>query len=355
MQKINKTPIVVDININRMQPLSSGFYRVGFLTSHESVGEPFLVRKLDDLFEAGFDRADLAYNFCVSVFAENSMSEVVIYPKYPAESFESLANRVDLSLSYFLCLDTKDIDLILSFSDFLESNKYRNLLFFSHFEDYSVDVRGRKVVYYYDQFLSTETQPENIPYTYHYDKAYGFLNEGGSVPLEKDEAQTSYAAYPEASWISVCGVNFPSYVQWAFKELKRVRVCEWDSIPDLATTTAIYYGNSKATTDFAALANGVKIEHQVSLDWLESAIEYNFWQTLYQAERKVTLNRFGSDILETKLRDVLTAAVNEKILNDFEITGKSYNPLTATAAYTFTATLPYSILGVDKVTGSIYN
>lgn len=406
MQNINKTPVIVDVNVERITTNTSAFYTVGFVCETTLIDQPLTVKTLNDLLDVGFLRSDTAYNFCLGVFAQKKMQTVVIIPKQKEETYVDSYKNHETSTFYYVCLETKNIEEILDLYRHLKSTSDNKLLFFSHIINYEKEVEGLDLVYYYEQPLDVNKYLEGVPeFTlnnphpkyialYPYEKAYiDYIDT--SIPTRsstetrfsqseifwafddssklywdnaieaviahefkdftQDEAQGQMLAYPEAAWIGYCGWYFPSHVQWAYKTLNKVRETTAKLIPSNATCSTRLMFNERATTDYAATASGVKIEQYVSLAWLKAAIEWNIWQTLLKSETKITFSKNGDDLLESKLREVLEFAVSENIFTDYNITERSFNTKNYTASYKFSATLTHSILGVDKVEGTIYH
>ena len=167
-------------------------------------------------------------------------------------------------------------------------------------------------------------------------------------------AQSILPNYPEAAWIGNCGFYFPSRVQWLHKFLAKVTTTKRTNLPNLSTSSALIYSKDKATVGSGATADGTKIEYKVMNDWLIWAIQRNLWKILYTKE-KVPQTNSGSILMENGLKEVLDVAVTENHFSDYRITEVTQDRRTNKLSMKFSATLVHTILGVDKVEGTIYN
>ena len=373
---LNLAPVDVNIVVETPTATNEAFYNLCFITENDVAPRTLEVKRLNDLLDNGYMRLDLAYNFCLSVLLQESIDGIYIRAKRSGETYQQAFDADDNSNYYYIVIDSKDENVILSFNDYLVSVDPYKLQFFSSYKDLSSVVTNRKIVYYYEPSFNTNDLSIQ---QYYINKSYGidtyahysdgnadhwdFDNSGNvlwdnssNVLLERrdiplDVAQSARIAYPEASWISKCGNSFPSRVQWLHKYLRGNSVHKLSQIPNLSTTLVTILGN-KATTGSGMTGQGIVINEQVSLDWVTWAISKNIWNTLY-TESKINANDSGLTLIENKLKEVLDIAVKEGIFTEYKITQRSLQKQTSNASFKFSASLVYSILNVN-IEGSVY-
>ena len=321
-------------------------------------------------------RLDLAYNFCLSVLLQESISRVYVRAKRSGETYQQAFDADDNSNYYYIVIDSKDENVIINFNDYLVSVDHYKLQFFSSYKELSSVVTNRKIVYYYEPSFNNNNLSIQ---QYYINKSYGidththysdgnadywdYDNSGNvlwdsndNVLLERQDipinlAQSAKIAYPEASWIAKCGNSFPSRVQWLHKYLRGNIVHKLSQIPNLSTTLVTILDN-KATSGSGMTGQGIVINEQVSLDWVTWAISKNIWNTLY-TESKINANDSGLTLIENKLKEVLDIAVKENIFSEYKITQRNLQRQTNNASFKFSASLIYSILNVN-IEGSVY-
>ena len=395
---IDFSPIKVDIQVEDFQIQSDAFYTVGFISESDTAPRTLEVTQLNQLLDAGYMRLGNVYNFVYSVFAQGKMGKVVVRAKRSTETFEDAYKADDNSSYYYVVIDSKDIDDVLSFNTSIAEEQFK-LQFFSTAVDVSTLIQGRsKLVYYFQESLFKIGLPYSkgegvwqwdntsgiswddnslIQFEPHYElvdfpqysDGKGVWEWSGKKDVSWDDnrlvqleiydmpveiAQSRLSKFPEACWIGNCGFYFPSRVQWLHKFLAKVSTTKRTNLPNLSTSSALIYGRDKATVGSGATADGTKIEYKVMNDWLIWAIQRNLWKILYTKE-KVPQTNSGSILMENGLKEVLDVAVTENHFSDYRITEVTQDRRTNKLSMKFSATLVHTILGVDKVEGTIYN
>ena len=373
---LNLAPVNVNVVVETPTVTNEAFYNLCFITENDVAPRTLEVKRLNDLLDNGYMRLDLAYNFCLSVLLQESISMVYVRAKRSGETYQQAFDADDNSNYYYIVIDSKDENVILNFNDYLVSVDPYKLQFFSSHKELSSSVANRKIVYYYEPSFNTNNlsiQQYYINKSYgidthtHYSEGVGdywdyddngnvLWDSNDNVLLERqdipiDLAQSARFAYPEASWISKCGNSFPSRVQWLHKYLRGNSVHKLSQIPNLSTTLVTILDN-KATTGSGMTGQGIVINEQVSLDWVTWAISKNIWNTLY-TESKINANDSGLTLIENKLKEVLDIAVKENIFSEYKITQRNLQRQTNNASFKFSASLVYSILNVN-IEGSVY-
>lgn len=380
MQIVNTSPIVVDINIEESILTSEGFYQVGFITQNDNAPRTIIVDSLDDLLANGYDRGSQAYNFCIGVLAQKQMQQIVIRAKRSTETYTEAYLADDNAGYYFVVIESKDINEILTFNDSIV-DELKLQFFSSNLNVYDL-VKDRKLVYFYQPYFENGWilfDSSNIVETdegkwfsigdtgYYSDGTSDWVFDGEStidwdnsddVQLEhqditEEEAQNKSLQYPEGAWIGLCGYSFPSHIQWLHKFVERMEWFDLVEIPELSTACVRIYGKDKATVGTAETCQQYPINEQVSLDWVKYALQRNLWNSLY-GSKKINSTVNGLQILENQIKEILDVAVTEGIFTDYLITKRELDRINAKASFKFVATLTHSILGVDKVEGNIY-
>ena len=373
---LNLAPVNVNVVVETPTVTNEAFYNLCFITENDVAPRTLEVKRLNDLLDNGYMRLDLAYNFCLSVLLQESISRVYVRAKRSGETYQQAFDADDNSNYYYIVIDSKDENVILNFNDYLVSVDPYKLQFFSSYKDLSSSVANRKVVYYYEPSFNnnnlsiqqyyinksygidthTHYSDGNADYWDHDNSGNVIWDSNDNVLLERqdipiDLAQSARFAYPEASWIAKCGDSFPSRVQWLHKYLRGNSVHKLSQIPNLSTTLVTILDN-KATSGSGMTGQGIVINEQVSLDWVTWAISKNIWNTLY-TESKINANDSGLTLIENKLKEVLDIAVKENIFSEYKITQRNLQRQTSNASFKFSASLIYSILNVN-IEGSVY-
>ena len=355
MQVLDKSPIKVGVNIEGIVPLvASAFNTVCFINENDVVTERSVeIGSLADVIDAGYTYSSTLYNFCRAVFEQyNTKVKVISRNKRTTETYEEAYSADNNSSFYFVVIESKDVNDLTTFNTFIQDEL--KLQFFSSMQDLSLQVSNRKMVYFYQPYfdfylLYDSTNIVELDSGDYVHLASSFLEENVTT---KEEADSTPLLYPEAAWIGVCGNYFPSRTQWLYKELLNIPVFDLTSIPDYSHIYTIVH-KSKATLGTGCLTNDVPIEQQISLDWNKYALQKNCWNLLYSSP-KVNATREGVDQFELKIREVLDVCVREGIYTSYIITERNLNRINGKVSFKFIAYLQYSILGVDKVEGVVY-
>lgn len=348
---LNLTPTKVNIDIESLSLEREAFYNVCFITENEIAPRTLEVSKLKDLFDNGYDRLSLAYNFCVGVFSQQGISSIKVRAKRASESYEDAFDADDNTNYYFIIIESKDKNIVSSFNTYINTSDDYKLLFYSSAEDTITD---SELVQYYQRQLSASDLVNNriVVSDYYINKAFNTgYDDSGTELATVEQLQQARLAYPEAAWVALCGNKFPSSVQWLYKYLSKVDVNEVKTIPDLTSTTSVVYDN-KTTVGSGTTTYGTPIHEKISLDWVKWALSRRVWNTLYTKE-KVNATQGGLELISNEVKAVLEVAVSENIFIDYRITGVSLNRNTNTISVKFEANLSYTILEVE-LSGSLY-
>ena len=348
---LNLTPVRVNIDIESLSLERDAFYNACFITENETAPRTLEVSKLKDLLDNGYDRFSLAYNFCVGVFAQQGIPSVTIRAKRVSESYEEAFAADNNSNYYFVSIESKELLVVTSFNDYINSLDDYKLHFFST----PINTLGnRKAVGYYqnpvsvDELVSDNTVAINNHYLNKaFDSGYDVV---GIDTATTEQLQQSRLAYPEGAWIGLCGNVFPSSVQWLYKYLAKVDVVKDKTIPDLMSTTSLVMKDI-ATTGSGMTNQGIPIHEQVSLDWVKWALSRQVWNTLYTKE-KINAKQGGLDLIINDIKMVLDLAVTESMFTKYQITETMLDRNTNTIQVKFTAELTHTILEVE-VNGSL--
>ena len=175
---------VIEVNIDVEGGLSefNAFNTVAFFTVSDSSQRNIKVNSLSEVVSAGFSKGSSAYNFCLGVFNQKKMSQVVIRSVRTNESYLDAYKSFSNNSYYFIVIENKDIDVVLNFRQSLEDSSQNKLLFFSTGEDVSEKVGGlSRLVYYFDESLSDET------FILLFDGGdYVTLDDSGNIALEEE-------------------------------------------------------------------------------------------------------------------------------------------------------------------------
>lgn len=353
----NLTPVKVDINIETATVEQNAFYNMCFIAESDIAPREIKVNTLSELLDNGYTRLDLVYNFCVGVFAQQSMPSVYIRAKRSDESYIDAYDAGNNDTYYFIVLQTKDVGILSNFNNYLVSSGDLKLHFYSQQLKLDNDIVATKSVNYYQKYIPTESVISSDSIDYYLHKAYGGLI---TLPLEETPVnvlQQARLAYPESAWVSDCGNSFPSKVQWLHRFLSKV-----DTIPNkllseipfdtMYTTTSSIVMKTKATTGSGKTSEGIPINEQVSLDWVKWAISKKVWNLLY-SKGKVNATDAGKELILNEVKYVLGLAVEEGIFTTYNTSNVLLNSAQQTISIKFTAETQHTILAVDVV-GSLY-
>lgn len=135
-------PVQVDIVIENPRLVRDAFYNLCFITENDEAPRTLEVKSLSDLLFNGYNREDLAYNFCVGVFAQQEMNTVYIRAKRFGEDYIDAYQADDNSGYYYVIIQSKDIQQIESFGGYLSDSDEMKLLLFSggHYGDPVINI-----------------------------------------------------------------------------------------------------------------------------------------------------------------------------------------------------------------------
>lgn len=159
---IDILPVDISISIESASLERDSFYNLCFIAESDIAPRTLEVNKLSDLLDNGYDRFSLAYNFCVGVFSQDGMTSVKIRAKRSNESYEQAYSSDINNDYYFLVIQTKNLDTIKTFSEYINSNDEQKLLFFSSDSNNEFLGKSRLVNYYQDyEIKELVTSDEN--------------------------------------------------------------------------------------------------------------------------------------------------------------------------------------------------
>lgn len=144
---MENSPVKIDIKVETESLQREAFYNMCFITENDVAPRTLVVTRLKDLLDNGYDRSDLAYNFCVGVFAQQSMPSVFIRAKRTTESYEEAFDADDNSGYYFVVIESKDREVLSVFNVHVNTVDRYKLHFFSSPENTLI---GSKAVHYFD-------------------------------------------------------------------------------------------------------------------------------------------------------------------------------------------------------------
>lgn len=144
--ELNLEPVKVDLQIETPSLERGAFYSLCFITENDEAPRTLEVNTLSDLLENGYTREDLAYNFCVGVFAQQGIESVYIRAKRSYETYEEAFSSDSNDDYYYLVIESKDSEVISDFNDFVVSSDDYKLQFYSSNEE---PIEGRKLVHYF--------------------------------------------------------------------------------------------------------------------------------------------------------------------------------------------------------------
>ena len=194
--ELNLEPVKVDLQIEIPSLERGAFYSLCFITENDKAPRTLKVERLKDLLDNGYSRLDLAYNFCVGVFSQQGIDTVYIRAKRSSESYEEAFSADDNSNYYFVVIESKDLEVLAKFNEYLKGVDEYKLHFYSNNAQDLTQVSRGKVVNYYHEFDSfTNDFTQSDPY-YYLKKAYGFNTgtrkfESGQYPLQDFEVLSS--------------------------------------------------------------------------------------------------------------------------------------------------------------------
>lgn len=139
-------PVEVDIVVETPNLERGAFYNICFITENDSAPRTLEVSRLSDLLDNGYGRLDLAYNFCVGVFAQQGINKVYVRAKRVGESYIDSYKADSNEAFYYLVIQSKKMTDILDFNSYLDENSETKLQFYS--QKKVAEGRGSLVSYF---------------------------------------------------------------------------------------------------------------------------------------------------------------------------------------------------------------
>ena len=400
--ELNLEPVKVDLQIETPSLERGAFYSLCFITENDEAPRTLEISTLSELLANGYTREDLAYNFCVGVFAQQGIESIFIRAKRSYESYEDAFSADSNDGYYYLVIESKDSQIVSDFNDFVVLSDDYKLQFYSSNEE---PVEGRKLVHYFfdrgsdkndfylnkvmgdpDYLENVETPPDSFssgsaltrgnlpvwgtcprgeasnlrmftvdPFDESYSVATRLSQRVGEEPkLTAIQLQQQRLAYPEGAWIGLCGNVFPSRVNWLHKNLIKSDIRKINSkpkLPELSSTTMLVI-KKRATVGSGLTTQGIVIHEQVSLDWIKWALGRKVWKTLYSNER-INATTEGLELIANDVKEVLNLALEEEMLSEYQITEVLLDRYTNNLSLKFSCRLMETILFVD-ISGSLY-
>lgn len=405
--RVETNPINVEITVESESLDRNAFYNVCFITENDVAPRTVEVANLNELLSHGYRRDSLAYNFCLTAFAQQGIPSVFVRAKRTDETYSEAFSSDSNANYYFVVVDSKLESDIAPFNEYLTSADEFKLQFYSSSND---PIKDRKLVHYYSDFsirlaeimagdfsrlvgdsenlagrvyasdrakfselyiakaLKSNVEVEEV-YSGEYKYMAGDLTKlvgdsinlaGRTIDYEKAREygaeiqyyQLARTAYPEAAWIAECANLFPSRVQWLHKMLVKPEIMKYSEIPENSNTTVIVM-DTKATVGSGNTMQGFAIHEQVSLDWVKWAIGRKVWTLLYNAS-KLPSTVGGTELIKNEMKNVLDLAIEEGVFSKYHIKNISIAKDKETVKASFSATLMHSILGAS-ISGSLYH
>lgn len=342
-------PVEVNIDIESINLERESFYNLCFITENDKAPREIVVNKLKDLLDNNYSRTSLAYNFCVGVFSQEGIQSITVRAKRSNETYQQAFDAADNNSYYFLVIDSKDETIINTFANHIALEPYK-LLFYSTPTNL---LANTKTVHYYQSTMPLESVTDNKIFldNLYINSAYKLGYE--VVDLDKATAsqlQMTRLAYPEATWIALCGNKFPSSVQWLYKYLAKTDIVFEKDIPTLSNTSSIVISD-KAVVGSGKTNQNLPIYEQVSIDWVKWAISQRIWKTLY-TRSKINATQGGIDLIVNEIKYILDISVEQGIFTQYKIGETKLDRNTNNLQVKFTANLTHTILEVE-VNGSL--
>ena len=369
----SKDPVNIQINIQQPVVTRYAFYTVGFISESDTATEYVEVFQLKDVLDNGYSVGSAAYIFCKILFAQNNRPEsVILIAKKTTETYAQAYRRNRTRDYYFLVLESKDVNDVLSVSTLVSNLNDYKLIFFSTTENVTAQVQGI----------------ENIVWWYFTD--YIISDNGCYVASDSLFAlQTEISTYPEAAILGRCANSFPSTIQWSLKELNDVTVESpipnyytdtqtwkfdsssvmlWDSGSEspLESThiesfsqiyelfpLANYYAqvlDTPVTWGSGTTTAGEWIDIKVFTDWMKWAIQQRIWKLL-RTSLKVPATEQGAEQIKLCLKEVLDFSVQQQGIEKYEIKQHILNRSSRSLSINFNFSYSHSINAVQGVTG----
>lgn len=338
MQNLRNTiPVVVNVSINKQEVNRYAFYTPAFISENDEVERTVEVTSLAEVLEKGYTKDSNAYAYCAMAFSQRQrVDSVVLVAKRSLETYTEAYIASYNTLYYYITLESKNLDDILSLSSFLLTERVDKLIFFTKFEDVTAQVNGiSNLVWWWD--------------------VQSWLWSSWDVVLWDSylEVTATSLKYPEAAWISYCANVFPSQMQWLGKSLNGV---DPTTHPYMSPTAS--FMNSVDGIDFYTWGSGKTcdgewIDHKVNDDWIKWAIRRNVWKLLKDSP-KISATRNGLDQIEMKIKEVLEFNLRQNGIISYRVYNPQLNRQDRKSSFEFSYEREHAIVGVVTVNGTLY-
>jgi len=338
MQNLRNTiPVVVNVSINKQEVNRYAFYTPSFISENNEVERTVEVTSLEEVIDKGYSKDSNAYAYCAMAFSQRQrVDSVVLVAKRSVETYVEAYTASHNTLYYYITLESKELSDILELSSFLLTERDDKLIFFTKYEDVTVQVKGiSNLVWWWD--------------------AQSWLWSSWDVVLWDsylDVAATSLK-YPEAAWISYCANVFPSQMQWLGKSLNGVDTIDTPTIPSSASFMNSVDGIDFYTWGSGKTCDGEWIDHKVNDDWIKWAIRRNVWKLLKDSP-KVSATRNGVDQVEIKIKEVLEFNLRQNGIISYKVYNPQLNRQQRKVSFDFSYEREHAIVGVVTVNGTLY-
>lgn len=338
MQNLRNTiPVVVNVSINKQEVSRYAFYTPAFISENDEVERTIEVTSLKEVLDKGYTKDSNAYAYCAMAFSQKQrVDSVVLVAKRSTETYVEAYTASHNTIYYYITIESKELDEILTLSAFLLTERVDKLIFFSKYDDISEQVKGiSNLVWWWDSD------------SWLWDNWFIVYWDSGL-----DVTQTS-RKYPEAAWISYCANVFPSQMQWLGKTLTGVDPIGAPTIPSSAS-----FMNNVDDIDFYTWGSGKTcdgewIDHKVNDDWIKWAIQRNVWK-LIKTSPKISATKNGMDQIELKIKEVLDFNLKQNGIISYKVYNPQLNRQHRKASFEFSYEREHAIVGVVTVNGTLY-
>lgn len=338
MQNLRNTiPVIVNISINKQEVSRYAFYTPAFISENDEVERTVEVTSLAEVLDKGYSKDSNAYAYCAMAFSQRQrVDSVVLVAKRSLETYTEAYTASHNTLYYYITLESKDLEDILSLSSFLITERVDKLIFFTKYEDVTAQVKDvPNLVWWWD--------------------AESWLWQSWNIVLWDSylEVDATSKKYPEAAWISYCANVFPSQMQWLCKTLNGV-----NTATPLIPPKAASYLNSVDGIDFYTWGSGKTcdgewIDHKVNDDWIKWAIRRNVWKLLKDSP-KISATQNGLDQIEMKIKEVLEFNLRQNGIISYKVYNPQLNRQERKSSFEFSYEREHAIVGVVTVNGTLY-
>lgn len=338
MQNLRNTiPVVVNVSINKQEVNRYAFYTPAFISENDEVERTIEVTSLKEVIDKGYSKDSNAYAYCAMAFSQRQrVDSVVLVAKRSVETYVEAYTASHNTLYYYITLESKDINEILTLSTFLLTEKIDKLIFFTKYEDVTSQVKGiSNLVWWWEAQPWLWDSWEIVSWD-------SYL----AVGLTSNK-------YPEAAWISYCANVFPSQMQWLGKTLTGVDTIGAPTIHSSASFMNSVDGVDSYTWGSGKTCDGEWIDHKVNDDWIKWAIRRNVWKLLKDSP-KISATKNGIDQIEMKIKEVLEFNLRQNGIISYKVYNPQLNRQQRKASFEFSYEREHAIVGVVTVNGTLY-